>query len=397
MAAIIKRERYLRLLRKGRDLTDVVKVVTGMRRAGKSTLLLSYIDELKDAGVDENSIIYINLETFDYLDVRDSSALNTVLKRLIGDSEYKYVFLDEIQNVDGWEISVSALVNTGRCDVYITGSNSKMLSSELATHIAGRHVEIGVLPLSFSEYLQMHPGDRTHRFNDYLRFGALPEVDPARGREFCDIQLKGIYNTVLVDDIMSRMTKGNVNFLKSISRFLYSNVGNRTNVDEVAKWLGLNNVTVSKYTSMLNEAFLFYYAENYDIVGKKLLKTNGKFYASDLGLRSSSLMFPGYSDTGRLLENVVYLELLRRGYTVRVGSYKSQEIDFTASKGDVVEYFQVSASVVEDSTRSREARPLKCIEDNYQKVILTLDTIGLGSDEGIQIVNVIDWLLDDGL
>lgn len=181
MSGLVRRERYLSLLHSGRGLFDVVKVITGMRRAGKSTLLRIYMDDLRSSGVSDDDMVSINLEDFRYLDVRDTASLNRILLERIGDDGVKYVFLDEIQNVDGWEVSVSALINTGRCDICITGSNSKMLSSELATHISGRYIEIGVLPLSFKEYLQLHPADTQSAFKDYIRYGSLPEVDPARG------------------------------------------------------------------------------------------------------------------------------------------------------------------------------------------------------------------------
>lgn len=391
----ICRERYLSLLHSGRGLFDVVKVITGMRRAGKSTLLRIYMDDLRSSGVSDDDMVSINLEDFRYLDVRDTESLNRILLERIGDDGVKYVFLDEIQNVDGWEVSVSALINTGRCDICITGSNSKMLSSELATHISGRYIEIGVLPLSFKEYLQLHPADTQSAFKDYIRYGSLPEVDPARGDELCDAQLLGIYNTVLVEDIMGRMGKGDVNTLRSIARFLYSNIGNETNIDKISKELRLSNDTVNRYISKLTEAFLFHQAEKYDIVGKKLLRTNGKFYASDLGLRYISLMGAGGTDISRPLENLVYLELIRRGYIVRVGSFRDWEVDFTAIKGDRTEYYQVCLTMMSDDTRDRELRPLDGIRDNFPKTVLTMDSFGLGSENGISIVNVIDWMLDD--
>lgn len=395
MSGLVRRERYLSLLHSGRGLFDVVKVITGMRRAGKSTLLRIYMDDLRSSGVSDDDMVSINLEDFRYLDVRDTASLNRILLERIGDDGVKYVFLDEIQNVDGWEVSVSALINTGRCDICITGSNSKMLSSELATHISGRYIEIGVLPLSFKEYLQLHPADTQSAFKDYIRYGSLPEVDPARGDELCDAQLLGIYNTVLVEDIMGRMGKGDVNTLRSIARFLYSNIGNETNVDKISKELRLSNDTVNRYISKLTEAFLFHQAEKYDIVGKKLLRTNGKFYASDLGLRYISLMGAGGTDISRPLENLVYLELIRRGYIVRVGSFRDWEVDFTAIKGDRTEYYQVCLTMMSDDTRDRELRPLDGIRDNFPKTVLTMDSFGLGSENGISIVNVIDWMLDD--
>ena len=287
------------MLRAGRGLMDVVKVVTGMRRAGKSTLLDMYSDELIADGVEPDDIIRINFETFEYRDVEDRKDLDRILVGRIGGSGTKYVILDEIQNVKDWEKSVSSLVNTKRCDVYITGSNSKMLSSDLTTHIAGRFIEVMVLPFSFSEYMELHPGDRTVRFNSYLRFGSLPEVDPDRGESFCDAQLRGIFNTVLMEDILGRLGTGDAGTLKSIARFLYTNVGNETNTDAIAKALDIGNGTVGRYMSKLEEAFLFYHSERYDIQGKRVLKTNGKYYASDLGLRNAALLGAGGTDISR--------------------------------------------------------------------------------------------------
>ena len=387
------RERYLDRLRSGKDLTDVVKVVTGMRRVGKSTLLDQYISDLISGGTDPKDIIKMNFETFEFRDVGTSDELDRALLERIGKSGRKYVFLDEIQNVAGWEKSVSHLINTGRCDVYITGSNSKLLSSELATHIAGRFVEIAILPFSFPEYLELHPGDNERRFSEYLRFGALPEVDPSRGEEFCRAQLTGIFNTVLVDDVLARLGTGDANTLRAIARFLYSNIGNITNTDMIAKAIGIGPVTVNRYVGKLEEAFLFRRAERYDIIGKRILKTNAKFYASDLGLRNAALIGAEGTDISRPLENTVYLELLRRGYTVHVGSYRDSEIDFTAMRNGRVEYYQVCLSMMPQEARERELRPLSSVGDNFPKTILTLDRLGLGTENGIEIVNVMDWLI----
>lgn len=381
------------MLRSGRGLMDVVKVVTGMRRCGKSTLMEMYADELMASGVPYEDIVSINLESKEYMDLETSEQLSDAVFSRIGNSGIKYVFIDEVQNVIGWERVISALTVTRRCDIHITGSNSHMLSSELATHISGRYVEIELTPLSFREYMELHPGDRRQRFNEYLRFGALPEVDPARGAEFCDAQLIGIYNTVLVKDILRRLERGDARTLDSIARYLYSNVGNLTNIDSIANTLNIGNSKVSRYVSMLCEAFLFYDAERYDIVRKKVLKTNGKFYASDLGIRNVALRGSGMTDISRPLENLVFLELVRRGYTVRIGSFRDREVDFTASKDGRTEYYQVCQTMLSEDTRERELYSLEAIRDNHPKIVLTLDDYGLGSDEGIEIMNVIDWFM----
>ncbi|MDY5872058.1 MAG: ATP-binding protein [Candidatus Methanomethylophilaceae archaeon] len=389
----IVRKRPMEMLRSGRGLMDVVKVVTGMRRCGKSTLMEMYADELIASGVPYEDIVSINLESKEYMDLETSEQLSDAVFSRIGNSGIKYVFIDEIQNVIGWERAISALTVTRRCDIHITGSNSHMLSSELATHISGRYVEIELTPLSFREYMELHPGDRRQRFNEYLRFGALPEVDLARGAEFCDAQLIGIYNTVLVKDILRRLERGDARTLDSIARFLYSNVGNLTNIDSIANTLNIGNSKVSRYVSMLCEAFLFYDAERYDIVRKKVLKTNGKFYASDLGIRNVALRGSGMADISRPLENLVFLELVRRGYTVRIGSFRDREVDFTASKDGRTEYYQVCQTMLSEDTRERELYSLEAIRDNHPKIVLTLDDYGLGSDEGIEIMNVIDWFM----
>lgn len=389
----IVRKRPMEMLRSGRGLMDVVKVVTGMRRCGKSTLMEMYADELIASGVPYEDIVSINLESKEYMDLETSEQLSDAVFSRIGNSGIKYVFIDEVQNVIGWERVISALTVTRRCDIHITGSNSHMLSSELATHISGRYVEIELTPLSFREYMELHPGDRRQRFNEYLRFGALPEVDPARGAEFCDAQLIGIYNTVLVKDILRRLERGDARTLDSIARFLYSNMGNLTNIDSIANTLNIGNSKVSRYVSMLCEAFLFYDAERYDIVGKKVLKTNGKFYASDLGIRNVALRGSGMADISRPLENLVFLELVRRGYTVRIGSFRDKEVDFTASKDGRTEYYQVCQTMLSEDTRERELYSLEAIRDNHPKIVLTLDDYGLGSDEGIEIMNVIDWFM----
>lgn len=395
MSDIVRRESYLSKLHAGRGLTDVVKVVTGMRRAGKSTLLRMYMDDLAADGVDPGDMILINLETFEYNDIEDHKELDRILKERIADGHPKYVFLDELQNVKSWEKSVSALINTGRCDVYITGSNSHMLSSELTTHIAGRFIEIKVLPLSFSEYLELRPGDRDERFAQYLRFGSLPEIDPALGEGFCEGMLRAIYDSIIVNDVLARLGNGNVNKLKAIARFLYDNIGNVTNTSTIAKATRMSDETVDRYLSMMEEGFLFYRAEKYDIVGKRLLETNGKVYASDLGLRNAALLGARGADISRSLENIVYLELLRRGYVVRVGSFRDWGVDFTASRNDTVEYYQVCLTMMAPETRDRELRPLNGIRDNFPKTVLTMDRHGLGSENGIHVENVLDWLLDD--
>ncbi|TQS76869.1 MAG: hypothetical protein A3204_05625 [Candidatus Methanarcanum hacksteinii] len=391
----VLRKDYLSLLEAGKDENTVVKVITGMRRSGKSTLMNQFIEKLKAAGVSDDRIFLINFEMAEYQYINDRTILNKWILDNIPKEGQCYVFLDEIQNVNDWEMSVSALQIMPNCDVYITGSNSKMLSSELSTHISGRYTEVKVLPLSFSEYLELHPSDdKDSRFRDYLRYGGLPVVNPDSDRTFIEGLLEGIFNTVLVKDVLYRLKTDDVSKITAIARSLYSNIGNITNIDNIATETGISNPTVSKYVEEMSKAFLFYYAEKYDIVGKKILKTNGKFYASDLGMRNVIIGLGLARDISKPLENVVFMELLRRGYEVRIGSYRDWEVDFTAIGPDGVEYYQICETMLSDDTYKRESRPFKAIKDNCPKTILTLDKFGLGSDDGIKIVNLVDWLLD---
>ena len=391
----VLRKDYLSLLEAGKDENTVVKVITGMRRSGKSTLMNQFIEKLKAAGVSDDRIFLINFEMAEYQYINDRTILNKWILDNIPKEGQCYVFLDEIQNVNDWEMSVSALQIMPNCDVYITGSNSKMLSSELSTHISGRYTEVKVLPLSFSEYLELHPSDdKDSRFRDYLRYGGLPVVNPDSDRTFIEGLLEGIFNTVLVKDVLYRLKTDDVSKITAIAKFLYSNIGNITNIDNIATETGISNPTVSKYVEEMSKAFLFYYAEKYDIVGKKILKTNGKFYASDLGMRNVIIGLGLARDISKPLENVVFMERLRRGYEVRIGSYRDWEVYFTATGPDGVEYYQICETMLSDDTYKRESRPFKAIKDNCPKTILTLDKFGLGSDDGIKIVNLVDWLLD---
>ena len=391
---MIRRDDYMDLLYAGKDDNDVVKVVTGMRRCGKSTLLEMYMRELLESGVSEECIFHLNLESPEGQIITDHLMLNDWLSRIPSDRQ-TYLFLDEIQNVDGWERSVAAIGTMPLCDLYITGSNSKMLSSDLSTHISGRHVEIPMLPLSFSEYLELHPSDDIEgSFHLFLRYGSLPGVDPSRGERYCNDYLEGVFNTVLVKDVMERRELRSVRKLKGVARFLYSNIGNITNDSVISKGAGISATTADSYIEGLTEAMLFHHVERYDIVGKKLMDTNGKYYATDLGMRNVALGGAMGTDISRPIENVVFIELLRRGYTVRVGSFRDTEVDFTATRDGVTEYFQVTMTMTSPETREREFRPLNGINDNWRKTILTLDRLGLGSEEGVDVVNLYDWLLD---
>ena len=391
MLEYVKRTEYLGLLREFKDVPSVIKVITGIRRCGKSTLLDQFAEELRDNGVDSEHIFHMNFESFEGQSTVSAEELKKTLRSL-PTSGMVYVMLDEIQNVNGWEMIVAALETIKNYDVYITGSNSHMLSTDLATHLSGRYIEIHMFPFSFREYMQLHPGDKDERFLQYLRYGGLPDADPDRGDRYCRGYLDAAFNTVLVKDILERLKTDDIGVIKSIAVFLYSNIGNITNRSAISKGTGLNQATVNRYVDAMEEALLFHHADRYDMVGKKLLSTNGKYYASDVGMRNNA-MAGGTPDIGRSMENVVFLELLRRGYKVRIGSYRDKEIDFTAVKGEETEYYQVSETMLAPETKEREMRPLRSVKDNFPKTVLTLDRFGLGNYDGIQIVNIIDWLL----
>lgn len=394
MERTVRRSDYLKQLHESKDATGVVKVITGMRRCGKSTLMEQFIEDLRLEGVDDGHILHINFETFEGYDVISSDELRSKLKALPKDG-IVYVLLDEIQDVEGWELIVSSLEEVKNYDVYITGSNSNMLSTDLSTHISGRYIEIRMLPLSFKEYLELHPGDKEERFDQYLRYGGLPDTDPDRGDRFNRGYLEGVFNTVLMKDVLSRLRTDDVNRIRSIARFLYSNIGDVTNIANIAEGTGLNPGTVERYVEGMKSALLFYHAERYDIIGKRLLSTNGKFYSSDVGMRAVALEGSGTDDMSRPLENVVYLELIRRGYTVRVGAYRDKEVDFTAIRGSEVKYYQVALTVLSEDTKKREFRSLMAIRDNFPKTILTTDRFNLGTYDGIMVINVMDWILGD--
>lgn len=403
---MIKRVDYLNNLEKWRD-EKVIKVVTGMRRCGKSTLLLQFQNRLVETGIETTQIISLNFEKLEYEDLQDYKKLYSYLKnRLISDKK-NYIFLDEVQRVKHFEKVVDSLYVMDNVDIYITGSNSQMLSSELATFLSGRYVEIKMLPFSFKEFFSICDLSIDDSFVEYMRYGGLPYVTTMeKDSDKVEMYLEGIYNTVLVKDIEDRQNRKNlgmraitdISLLKSISKYLSSVVGNMVTVKSITNYLvsGGRRVspnTVSDYIETLCDSFIFYEVDRFDIVGKELLKNNKKYYIVDLGLRNYILPRKNY-DLGFGLENIVYFELLRRGYRVNVGKLKDKEIDFVTRKNDELHYIQVTASMVDESTFEREMRPLREIRDNYEKTVLTLDRFSVGNYEGIKVVNIVDWLLD---
>lgn len=405
---MVQRKEYLEKLIEWKD-DDVIKVVTGIRRCGKSTLLMQYQDYLKSIGIEENQIIAVNFEELEYEELCDYKKLYAYIKdRLVAD-KITYIFLDEIQKVPSFEKVVDSLYVKPNIDIYITGSNAYMLSGDLATLLTGRYVEISMLPLSFSEYMQLSDKDKESAFADYIKYGGLPFVATMdRTDDKVDTYLEGIYNTVIVKDIEDRQKRQESNsdkrkindipLLKIIAKYLSSVIGSPVSLRGITNYLvssgrKISANTVSNYVDALIESFIFYPAERFDIVGKQLLKANKKYYMVDLGIRNHILPRK-YYDLGFSVENIVFFELLRRGCKVTIGKYQENEVDFVAEKRGEFTYIQVTADMVSESTFDREMKPLYAIQDNYEKIVLTLDKLTVGNYDGIKVVNVIDWLLN---
>lgn len=406
---MVERKNYLQKLAAWKD-ENIIKVVTGIRRCGKSTLLGLYREYLKENGVSGEQIVSVNFEELENEALQNYKALYSYLNEQLCIDKMTYIFLDEIQKVEGFEKVVDSLYVKKNVDIYMTGSNSWLLSGELATLLSGRYVEINMLPFSFSEFYQSQGGgDEDRLFAEYMANGAFPYIATMdRTREKADMYLEGIYNTVIVKDIEDRQRRKEIDpnrrkvtdiaLLKNISKFLANSVGSPISVKRIADYITssgrkVSQNTVDDYIEALVQAYVFYRAERYDVEGKQLLKQNGKLYIVDLGLRRYLLPKRNY-DLGYSLENVIYLELLRRGYEVYVGKMKNAEVDFVARKDDIVEYYQTTASLTEQTTFDREISPLRKIDDNYQKVIITLDRFTLGNYDGIKVVNAVDWLLN---
>ena len=405
---MVQRVEYLEQLRSWKD-EEVIKVVTGIRRCGKSTLLKQYKEQLLSEGVEESQIVSINFEELENEELTDYKTLFRYLKEHIDESRMNYIFLDEVQMVDSYEKVVDSFYVKDYVDMYITGSNSYMLSSDLATLLTGRYVEIKMLPLSFREFQQITGAEKDAAFADYMKVGGLPYVARMdRNKEKVNTYLEGIYNTVIVKDIEERQKRRetdsnkrritDIALLKSITKYLASVIGSPVSIRGITNYLTSNGRkvsanTVDDYVEALVEAFIFYDAERFDVVGKELLKANRKFYMVDLGLRNHVLPKKIY-DLGFSLENIVFFELLRRGYQVNIGKVGNAEVDFVARKDDEIVYYQVTADMTAEETFERELKPLCLIKDNYEKVVLTLDKFTVGNYEGIKVINVIDWLLE---
>lgn len=399
---MIERVEYLDELKRWKD-KDLIKVVTGIRRCGKSTLFELFIKWLKEKGVKDNQIIHINLEdaTYDFSNYKE--LYNFVNYKIDSDKQY-YVFLDEVQNVPQFQKAVDSLYIKKNVDVYITGSNAYLLSGELATLLSGRYIEIKMLPLSFKEYISAFDDNKNYHqlFLEYMKNGGMPENINILKTSPNDIDkyLDGIFSTIVYKDIMARNKIADKMLLESILKFVFGSIGSPISTKKISdtltsKGMSTSNHTVENYLTAFIESFLIYKTERFDVKGKNLLARDYKYYSVDTGLRSYLLGKKADSDMGHILENVVYLELLRRGYKVYVGKVDDLEVDFVAENRDGLKYFQVSLTVRDENVLERELRSLQRTGDHYPKYLLTLD-MDLESDyDGITKINVVDWLLKD--
>ena len=378
---------------------DLIKIVTGIRRCGKSTLFDLYIEYLLSNGVDKTQIIRMNLEEYEFNGINDYHDLyNYVDSRLVSD-KMNYVFIDEVQKVSDFQRACDSLYIKRNVDLYITGSNSKLLSGELATLLSGRYIEIKMLPLSFKEYISyVGDVDIQKKYIDYITKSSFPYTLKLNSSKEIRMYLDGVYNTVIVNDIAERKDISDISMLKDVIKFMFDNIGNLCSSTSIANIMTSNGrkisvPTVEKYLEALVEAFVLYKVSRYDIKGKNYLITGSKYYLADVGLRYY-LLGSKQADDGHILENVVYLELLRRGYEVYIGKNEDSEVDFVAVNERGVEYYQVSYTVKEQKTLERELKPLNTISDHNPKFLLTTDFTPYTSHNGIKQINVFDWLLE---
>ncbi|HIZ44650.1 MAG TPA: ATP-binding protein [Firmicutes bacterium] len=430
------RKRYLKKLIDFQD-TEPVKVITGIRRCGKSSLLKLMIRHLRETGVQDEQIVEMNFESHDFRNMTSDEVYQYV-KGLVVPGKRMYLFLDELQRINAWEDAVNSFRVDLDCDIYVTGSNAYLLSSEYSTYLSGRYVEIKMLPLSFREFLDFHNfevritssalggtrrqvfdknGERydlREAFNAYMRFGGMPGIaDVGLDQEKALTLLDGIYSTVIVRDILEREKRcgqrqiTDSTLLRKIVLFLADNIGNSVSVSSIGNTLmneGLlengkrkgnpSTHTVQAYINALLESYFYYEIKRFDIKGKEYLRTLGKYYIVDIGLRNYLLGFRN-RDSGHAIENIVYFELFRRGYDIAIGKIGNQEVDFIATTADDKIYIQVTESMQSEDVRKRELAPLRKIRDNYKKIILSLEPGLDASYDGIESLNLIDWLLDD--
>lgn len=400
---MIYRTEYMQRLKSFKD-NKIIKVITGLRRSGKSTLLQMFKDELLENGVLNEQIQYINFELMKYDNIRDYKQFYDLVIENILSNKKNYLFFDEIQQVNGWEKTVNSISLEYDVDIYVTGSNAYLLSSELSTLISGRYVEIKILPLSFKEYYEHYSStgiSKEELFNNYLKYGGLPQLlSLPQDEQTIGSFLSSIYDTVILKDVLYRNKLKDIDLLKRIFAFICNNVGSITSANKMAKEIAkiakldssLRPGTIINILEMLENAFIIYRANRYDVRGKEVLKSLEKYYLADTGLKNTIV---GYNleNYGHTLENVIYLELLRRGYQVYVGKNDTKEIDFVCINKEETHYFQVSETIKDKVTQEREISAFYSTNDFYEKTILTMDKTYITNINGIKIVNVIDFLL----
>jgi len=399
---MIPRKEYLDFLISVKNL-QLIKVISGIRRCGKSTLFELYRDYLLAQNIDDEQLIFINFEDLAYDSLRDYKLLHAYIKPKINADKMTYIFLDEIQHVSEFERVVDSLFIQKNVDIYITGSNAYFMSGELATLLSGRYIELKMLPLSFGEYCIGEPSNRTvsEKYSRYLMNSSFPyTVQLGDQRKIIVDYLQGLYNTVILKDVIARYKITDVMMLEDVAKFLFDNIGNQTSITKVANTMTshgrkIDPKTVEKYVKALSDSLIIYKAKRYNIKGKQYLKTLGKYYVVDIGLRYM-LLGQRNTDIGHILENIIYLELIRRGYDVYVGQVGDLEVDFVAMNSESTIYYQVAATVREELTLKRELAPLQKINDHYPKFILTLDDDPEADYDGIRRINALSFLLDCG-
>ena len=395
------RDIYLQKLISFKD-KPLIKVISGIRRCGKSTLLKLYINYLKNLDIKEEQIIYINFESLEYEDITYKELYNLVKAK--NGNDKLYILLDEVQRVDKWEKAINSFLVDFNVDIYITGSNAYLLSSELSTYLSGRYIEIKMLPFSFKEFIEYNnfPNNTTisDKFDLYLKYGGMPCIfDFNFNQEQINMVLDSVYSTVVMKDILQQSNLRDINSLKKIVLFLADNIGNICSSNKISNILSsenkekLTSKTVDNYINLLQNAFIFYNVGRYDIKGKEYLKSLEKYYIVDIGIRNYLLGYRNI-DRGHIIENVVFLELLRRGYKVSIGKIGDKEVDFIATNQNEKIYFQISETIANTETKNRELASLKLINDNYEKYLITSDKSFILDENGIKFKNIIDWLLE---
>lgn len=432
---LLKRDLYLNQLIAFQD-TDSVKIITGIRRCGKSSVMKLMIEHLHEEGIPEDQVVSMNFESMEFRGM-DAGMLYQYVKAQMQTGKRMYLFFDEVQRVTEWQDAINSFRVDFDCDIYITGSNAYLLSSEFSTYLSGRYVEIKMLPLSFQEFIEFHgytlkeiktPSGEVRKrvldengesfeirelFDAYMKFGGMPGIaDVGLEQDKVMTLLDGIYSTVVVRDILERERRRgqrqitDAELLRKIILFLADNIGSNTSLNSISNTLVSEKLladrgkkgkpavqTISAYVGSLLEAYFFYEIKRFDIKGKDYLRTLGKYYIVDIGLRNYLLGFRDF-DTGHIIENIVYFELLRRGYDVAIGKVGSREVDFIATKFEEKIYYQVTEQMSSEQTRERELAPLRAIPDNYEKIVLVLDSEGTRIVDGIKIVGLLDFLLN---